>query len=105
MLERRMKMAWSYGLLFDNAEAFLSYMQKNLSTSLDGCHVHHTYRPEHKNFKGNNHKKLQDTMKKAHKARGFSTIAQHITIFPDGKIMTGRNVNLAPASAVWIQSK
>ncbi|MXQ55475.1 N-acetylmuramoyl-L-alanine amidase [Shimazuella alba] len=93
-------MAWSYGLLFDNAEAFLSYMQNNLSTSLDGCHVHHTYRPEHKNFKGNNHKKLQDTMKKAHKARGFSTIAQHITIFPDGKIMTGRNVNLTPASAV-----
>jgi peptidoglycan hydrolase-like protein with peptidoglycan-binding domain len=93
-------MAWSYGLLFDNAEAFLAYLKKHVSATLIACHVHHTYRPEHKDFKGNNYRKLQDGMKKAHLARGFSTIAQHITIFPDGKIMTGRDVNLAPASAV-----
>lgn len=98
-------MAWSYGLLFDNATAFLSYMQKNLTATLEACHVHHTYRPEHKNFTGNNHRKLQDSMKKAHLNRGFQTIAQHITIFPDGKIMTGRDVNLAPASAKGYNGK
>ncbi|WP_083964174.1 peptidoglycan recognition protein family protein [Shimazuella kribbensis] len=98
-------MAWSYGLLFDNAAAFLSYMQKNLSATISACHVHHTYIPAHKNFTGSNHRKLQDGMKKAHLSRGFSTIAQHITIFPDGKIMTGRDVDLSPASAVGYNEK
>ncbi|SHF07051.1 hypothetical protein SAMN05444392_10744 [Seinonella peptonophila] len=92
-------MAWKYGILFDDALEFLSWMRSNLSAKMTEVHVHHTYSPNHSHFNGKNHRDLQDRMKKYHLKRGFSDIAQHITIFPDGKVMTGRNVNTPPASA------
>ena len=36
-------------------------------------------------------------MEAAHKERGFSEIAQNITIFPDGKVMICRSLNTIPA--------
>lgn len=60
--------------------------------------LHHTYSPSYKNFNGSNHQKLQQGMKDYHiKSCGYSDIAQHLTIFPDGMVMLGRSLNTKPA--------
>lgn len=62
-------------------------------------HVHHTWKPGHKNFNGKNHQTLQDNMRSFHiNSRKFSDIAQHVTLFPDGKFLTGRDFDTDPAS-------
>lgn len=62
-------------------------------------HIHHTWKPDHSNFKGNNHVAMQQSMKNYHtKTNGWSDIGQHLTLFPDGKWLTGRPFNISPAS-------
>ena len=62
-------------------------------------HIHHTWKPSHKDFNGNNHLQLQRSMRNYHvNTNGWSDIAQHISIMPDGKIVTGRSFGKAPAS-------
>ncbi|MEW9669150.1 peptidoglycan recognition family protein [Ammoniphilus sp. 3BR4] len=95
-------MSWQYGLLFSNADVFLVWFKNvSLTAQFNAIHVHHTHSPNHSHFKGNNHRELQDGMRDYHvKTKGWDDIAQHITIFPDGKIMTGRNPDQMPASAI-----
>lgn len=60
--------------------------------------LHHTYSPSYKHFNGSNHMKLQENMKNYHiNTNGWNDIGQHLTIFPDGMIVTGRNLNSTPA--------
>ena len=67
------------------------------SRAVSVVHMHHTWRPNRAQYKG---LASIDAMHEFHtKERGFSDIAQHITIAPDGTIWTGRNWNKAPASA------
>jgi len=62
-------------------------------------HVHHTWRPSKKGFKGDNHYKLQKAMKDYHvNTRKWSDIGQHVTLFPDGTFLTGRDFSRTPAS-------
>jgi peptidoglycan hydrolase-like protein with peptidoglycan-binding domain len=62
-------------------------------------HVHHTWRPNHADFNGRNYQAIQDGMRNHHvKVRGFSDIAQHVTLFPDGMFLTGRDFGKNPAS-------
>lgn len=64
-------------------------------------HVHHTWKPSHKDFNGSNHQRLQNGMRRSHMVdRGWDDIAQHVTLFPDGKFLTGRNFGKTPASIV-----
>lgn len=62
-------------------------------------HIHHTWKPTHRSFKGNNHIQLQQSMKNHHiNVNKWSDIGQHLSLFPDGKWVTGRPFNIAPAS-------
>lgn len=59
---------------------------------------HHTSLPDYTSWtKKPDHLYWQRSMENSHKARGFAEIAQHFTIFPDGKIVTGRSINTIPA--------
>lgn len=82
-----------------NIESFRSYIDKlNISRKIKLIQLHHTYSPSYKHFNGKNHQTLQQNMKTYHtKTNGWSDIGQNLTIFPDGVIMLGRPLNVAPA--------
>lgn len=61
-------------------------------------HIHHTWKPNHSNFDGKNHIKLQNGMYDYHMSKGWIDIGQHVTLAPDGKWVTGRDFDDAPAS-------
>lgn len=59
---------------------------------------HHTYKPSYIHFDGKNHFSLQKGMKEYHVAQnGWMDIGQHFSTFPDGTILTGRNIEYSPA--------
>lgn len=81
-----------------NINEFISWLQKqNIFRKIITIQLHHTWSPGYKNFDGNNHFSLQESMRDYHLERGFSDIAQHFTTFPDGRICTGRSLNQIPA--------
>ena len=65
--------------------------------SINAVHMHHTWRPNHAQFKG--HDTIVSMWRHHTEHNGWSDIAQHITIDPEGAIWLGRNWNLGPASA------
>ena len=72
---------------------------------------HHTWSPSYIHFK-DNHFDLQKNMKNYHVNQlGWSDLGQHFSIFPDGKICTGRSLEKNPAciygnnnSAICVES-
>jgi hypothetical protein len=59
---------------------------------------HHTYIPNYTTFKPEkDYFKILEGMEQSHINRGFSEIAQNITVFPDGLIAICRDFNKAPA--------
>lgn len=95
-------MKWEYGLLFNGPEHFLKFLDKiKIFPKKTRYDIHHTHLPNHTTWSRNpDHRRVQDGMRNFHvNTKGWADIAQHITIFPDGKIMTGRNINLTPVSA------
>jgi hypothetical protein len=61
-------------------------------------HMHHTWRPNHSQYGGLS---SIEAMYHYHvNTNGWSDIAQHISIAPDGTIWTGRPWNASPASAL-----
>ena len=62
-------------------------------------HIHHTWSPNHGMFTGSNYQALQDGMRNYHMGSlNWSDIGQHLTVYPDGMCMTGRDWNRTPAS-------
>jgi hypothetical protein len=76
------------------------------SNSYKLLQVHHTWKPDHSDFTGDNHMALQEGMKNYHvNNNGWADIAQHITIFPDGKIVTGRDFSKDPVGIIGNNKK
>lgn len=64
---------------------------------IDAFHVHHTWRPRHRDFRGLS---TIEAMRRYHmREMGMRDIAQHLTIDPEGGIWTGRAFDLPPGSA------
>lgn len=80
-------------------EEFKTYIDGyKFTRKIKKVQLHHTYSPSYKNFNGSNHQELHQAMKNYHiKNNGWADIAQNITIFPDGKVLLGRELNKAPA--------
>lgn len=78
---------------------FKSYLGSlKITRKITVVQLHHTYSPAYAQFNGANHIKLQQGMRDYHvNTKGYADIAQTFTIFPDGKICTGRDINTAPA--------
>src|SRR5262249_34644281 len=67
---------------------------------ISSVHLHHTFRPDHATFAARPAAQSIEGMFRFHtETRGFSDIAQHVTVDPLGHIWTGRNFNQPPASA------
>lgn len=70
---------------------------------IDAVHMHHTWKPDHatfRHYRGGREIRVIEAMYDYHtRTKGWSDIAQHVTIDPDGGIWTGRNLNQPPASA------
>ena len=67
--------------------------------SFKQLHIHHTWKPTHRNFTGSNHIAMQKAMKNYHtNSLGWADIGQHLTLFPDGVWLTGRPFGTTPAS-------
>lgn len=64
---------------------------------VNAVHMHHTWRPNHAQYRGED--SIASMWRFHTDVNGWSDIAQHITIAPDGTIWTGRDWNLPPASA------
>ena len=62
-------------------------------------HIHHTWKPTHRDFNGKNHLRLQQSMRNYHvNTRGWKDIGHHLALMPDGLWVTGRPFNQTPAS-------
>lgn len=95
----------AYGFTrFDTEDEFKNWLKnKSVSRSVTKLQIHHTGSPSYSNFfksNGTHEDELtrQKNMKSFHvNSRGMSDIAQHFTVFPNGKIVTGRSLNSNPA--------
>jgi hypothetical protein len=67
------------------------------SRIINSVHMHHTWRPRHADYRGRI--TIEGMWRHHTRVNGWSDIAQHITIAPDGSIWTGRGWNEPPASA------
>jgi len=74
--------------------------QFTFTRKVESVHVHHTWRPNHENFRSGPPLRAIEGMYNFHtQTNGWSDIAQHVTIDPRGMIWTGRNWNSPPASS------
>lgn len=62
-------------------------------------HLHHFWKPSYKSFRGNNHFRLQEARYNYYRNKlHWSDIADHVSTYPDGLLLTGRTLNRNPAS-------
>jgi uncharacterized protein YraI len=91
-------METKFGFILMTTTEFGTWLkQQQISRVIKVLQIHHTWLPNYRNFNGSNHFEKLQGMKASHIARGFSDIAQNITIFPDGKIAVCRPLNVVPA--------
>jgi hypothetical protein len=77
---------------------FDDYLAKfKWTRQITNVHMHHTWQPNHAQWQGL--KSVRGMYDYHTRTNGWSDIAQHVTIAPDGIIWLGRNWNKSPASS------
>ncbi len=101
--EDSMKSAYGF-IRFDTEDEFKNWFRnKSVTRTVTKLQIHHTGSPSYSNFykSGGGHEDeltRQKNMKSFHvNSRGINDIAQHFTVYPNGKIVTGRSLNSNPA--------
>lgn len=84
--------------LFDTLEEFIEHVNKlKITRTINKLQVHHTYAPSYSNWKTDIElRRVRNTVDYHKQVFGSNDIAQHYTIFPNGKIATGRDINSTP---------
>lgn len=107
-------MKTQYGFTrFDTLAEFKTWLGKQPKYNYTGLQVHHTYSPSYSNFykKDGSH---EDELTRQYNIKSFhintnkwGDIAQHFTIFPNGKIVTGRKLSKIQAIGIkgWNANK
>ena len=98
-------MQTKYGFTrFDSEAEFKAWFNaQKVGRTVNKLQIHHTGSPSYSNFykSGGGHEDeltRQHNMKSFHvNSRKMNDIAQHFTVFPNGKIVTGRSLNSNPA--------
>ncbi|MFD1957341.1 peptidoglycan recognition family protein [Paenibacillus thailandensis] len=81
-------------------DEYIAYLKSYIdNVKFPEVHVHATWKPTIADYRTKGAEYLVEAMRRTHKAKGWSDIAQHCTICPDGYIWTGRSLLVAPASA------
>lgn len=81
---------------FDNLNEFKNWISsKKVSRKVTRLQVHHTYLPCYAQWPEDELTR-QKNMKDYHVNNKWGDIAQHFTIFPNGKIVTGRSLESTP---------
>ena len=84
--------------LFDTIQEFIKHVNElKINRTINKLQVHHTYAPAYSNWETDIElRRIRNTVDFHKKTFGSSDIAQHYTIFPNGKIATGRDINSTP---------
>ena len=97
---------------FDTISEFESYIKNlKITRKVNGLQVHHMALPNYDCFyksNGNTEDELTRTinLNSYGKSMGWTCIAQHFSIFPNGKITTGRDINKTPVGITgWNTNK
>lgn len=78
-------------------EQFASLLMRPWRRRITEVHIHHTWQPTHGQWRG---EQTVRAMRRVHiETNGWSDIAQHLTIGPDGSLWTGRHLDKPPASS------
>jgi len=86
-----------------NIDQFKEYINNlEVSRKITIIQNHHTYKPSYEDFTGNNYVDIHESMRYWHKVhKHWDDIAQHITTFPDGKLIIGRDFEKDPVGIAW----
>lgn len=97
--QKKVIMEQKFGFIRMNINEFETWiLELKVARTVLTVQQHHTWRPSYKSFDGNNHFDLQKNMRDYHvHNNGWSDIGQHISVFPDGSILTGRSFERSPA--------
>ena len=92
-----------HGFVAMNGDEFCDYLNRlTVRRNIRTIQIHHTYAPSYKEWQRTPDALYwQKQMKEYHvSSAGYSDIAQHFTICPDGMIVTGRNLENNPAGII-----
>ena len=79
-----------------DSDQFNLLLSRSWVRRIAAVHIHHTWRPNHAQWHG---QATVEAIRRFHvETNGWSDIAQHLTIGPEGTLWTGRSLERAPAS-------